>query len=466
MAKILCVTWGLPSVVYPSVELARRLAAAGHQLTFAGLAEFRDLALHHGLGFLPLDASRYPQFLEDDAKAGTFRRLLNLRQRRRRAAASMATSDFARAVADLAPDLLLIDGEMHEHIIAAMAPGVLAPDALAPGVPIVLLNSFASIWRRPGLPPAHCLVRPGVGWRGTGAGIWLLWLALRLRKWRRATINRLRRVGCDRVSILRQLASDAGFDFRLETDTSQWLIPFTYRRFPVLSLHAREFEFPHQPPARVHYVGPMLLESRPHRSMTEEGQTELEAIFARRRRSGGQRKLIYAGFGSVFSTDVTFLKRLLGIVVERPDWDLVISLSDRVALADLGGLPERVHAFPWLPQRQVLRNADAVVTHGGINTIDECVISCVPMLVYCGFETDMPGNTARVVHHGIGSAGDRRRDTTRDIRGHIDRLLSEPHFENNLKSLQSRYAAYLEDLVAEKVVQSLLDGPGARDVDR
>lgn len=453
MAKILSVVCGFPSIVYPGVELARRLTVAGHQLTFAGLAEYQGLALHHGFGFLALGASHYEQFLEEDAKAGTFHRLLKLRRRRRRAAASMGVSGFAQTVRDLNPDLVLIDGEMHEHIIVASATGV----------PIVLLNSFASIWRRPGLPPAHCLVRPGVGWRGTRIGIWLLWLALRLRKWRNATGHRVRRIGCDRVSILRHLAADAGFDFRLETDASQWLIPFTYRRFPVLSLHAREFEFPHPPPEQVHYVGPMLLESRIDRSMPEEGRTRLELIFARRRRSAGQRKLIYAGFGSVFSTRLIFLKRLIGIVAERPDWDLVLSLSDLVTPADLGRLPERVHAFPWLPQRQVLNNADAVVTHGGINTIDECVVSGVPMLIYCGFETDMAGNTARVVHHGIGIAGDRRRDSTPAIRQHIDRLLSEPRFEDNLKSLQSSYAAYGENRVAEKVVESILDRSGARD---
>ncbi len=45
----------------------------------------------------------------------------------------------------LNPDLVLINGEMHEHIIAAWAAGV----------PLALLNSFVSIWRQPGLPPPH-----------------------------------------------------------------------------------------------------------------------------------------------------------------------------------------------------------------------------------------------------------------------------------------------------------------------
>lgn len=445
MAKILSVTSGFPSILYPSVELARRLAVVGHRLTFSGLAESRELVEHHGIDFLPLVPSRYESFLEEDARASRLDRLLDLRRRRARATESLAVTGFARTVRDLGPDLILIDGEMHAHVIAAATTGL----------PIALLNSFASIWRRPGLPPPHCLVRPGRGWQGSRVGIWLLWRALGLRKWRRALSLWVRHLGCDRLSILRQLARDSGFDWHLETDASQWLMPFTYRRFPVLSLHAREFDFPHHPPRQVHYVGPMLLASRIDRAMTEQVRSALDAILARRRAQEDS-KLIYAGFGSVFSTDLALLKRLVEIVRERPHWHLVISLSDRVSRADLGRLPDRVHAFPWVPQGQVLRHADAAVTHGGINTIDECVLNGVPMLVYCGFETDMAGNTARVVHHGIGIAGVGRRDSTAIIRAHIDHLLSEPRFAHNLQRLQRQYAAYEEGLVAEKTVQALL----------
>jgi UDP:flavonoid glycosyltransferase YjiC (YdhE family) len=450
-ARILCVTSGLTGMLYSSIELARRLAAAGHQLTYAGPADTRLLVERQGLDFLPLEPSRYDEFLESDAGTGSLNRIVNLRERLRRAVASLAVGGFTDAVRANRPDLLLIDGEMHEHIIAASQTGV----------PMALLNTFASIWRRPGLPPAHCPVRPGVGWKGTRPGIAMLWLALRLRKWGIASSLRARRFGCDRLSLLRHLARIYDFDLRRETDASQWLIPFTYRRLPVLSLHAFEFDFPHRPPQWVRYVGPMVLEHRVDRSTVPVEKVELDAVFDQRRDAGQEQKLIFAGFGSVFSADRVLLRRLFGIVRQRPNWNLVISLSGRVRPADLDPLPERVYAFSWVPQMDVLRHADVVVTHGGINTIDECVVCGVPMLVYCGGETDMAGNTARIVYHGIGIAGDRRRDGTEDIRRHVDRLLSEPGFANNIGRLRHRYLAYAEDRVAERAVEELLDQPGA-----
>ena len=451
VATILCVTCGLPSVRYAAVELARRLAAAGHRVVFAGDAEARELVEHQRLEFLPLESSRYPAFLRADAGRAALARLLDLRRRRELATDALAVDGFVRAARELAPDLVLINGEMHEQIIAAAGAGLR----------LALLNSFVSIWRRPGLPPPHCPARPGVGWWGSAAGMRLLWLALRLRKRLRTGWQRLRHVGCDRLAILRSLARRVGFDLRRETDSGQWLIPFTYRRLPVLSLHALELELPHRPPERVRYVGPMVLEARVDRPMPAAEEARLEAVLARCRRAGGERWLVYAGFGSVFSADLGLLRRLAEAAVGRPDWELVISLSGRFSATDLGPLPDRVHVFSWLPQLEVLRHADVAVNHGGIGTIDECVQSGVPALVYCGGETDMAGTTARVVHHGIGIAGDPADDAAA-IRRRIDRLLGEPGFRERVLGLKARYAAYDERRVAERAVEDLLAAAGRR----
>ena len=344
MAKIVTVTQGLPSLVYPSVELARRLAAAGHRVTFAGDGDARHLVEHHGLEFLPLERGRYEAFLAADAEQSVLRRVLHVSRRRQQAADALAVDGFTRAMRDTSPDLILINGEMHQHIVSAAAAKM----------PVVLLNSFVSIWRQPGVPPPHHLARPGVGWRGTPAGASLLWENLRVVKWRKRLGERLRRVGIDRVAALRTLARRNGFDFARDTDTGQWLIPFTYRRLPVLSLHALEFEFSAWAPPHVHFVGPMVLESRIDRPQSKDDAARLAAIVARRQ-CGHGRKLIYAGFGSVLSTNPTFLRRLAGSVEERPEWDLVITLSNRIARASLEPVPQRVHVFDWVPQTELLR---------------------------------------------------------------------------------------------------------------
>ena len=445
-ARILIVTAGWSGLLYSSVELARRLADTGHEITCLGPEKARDIVEHHGLRFSELKPSRYEEFLERDAGSSRFDRLLRLPRRRAEAVESLELSAFVETVRQLHPDLLLIDGEMHEQIIAAS--GI--------GVPMALLNTFLSLWRRPGLPPAHYPVQPGRGWRGSRLGIRVLWLAASVRKRRKALVQWLRRVGCDRLSVLRQLARETGFDLERETDSKQWLIPFTYRRLPTLSLHALEFEFPHQPPKQTHYVGPLMLEKRRDRSMTPSERARLDRLLDRFRDNGDDSRLIYAGFGSVFSTDPSLVERLIASVAERPDWELLISLTERVDPTDLGALPEQVHPFSWVPQVDVLRVADVAVTHGGINTLDECVLCGVPALVYCGGETDMAGNTARVAFHGIGIVGDRDHDGTAEISRHLDRLMHEPSFASNITRLREQYEAYQHNRIAEQTIESLL----------
>ncbi|MEM7587020.1 MAG: hypothetical protein AAF560_26755, partial [Acidobacteriota bacterium] len=362
MASILCVTSDLAGILYSSVELARRLVLDGHRVTVASFVEARATVEAQGLDFVPLERSRYPDFIAADRRLGVFKRLRRLEERRRDALDALAVEDLLEAARRMAPDLILIDGELHEQIIA------LAGAFSDGGPPIVGLNTFVSIWRRPGLPPPNRRATPGVGWQGSRFGMWLLWQALWLKKQLRAGRLRLQRVGCDRLSLLRRLADQHGFDFRRETDTTQWLMPFTYRRLPVLSLHALEFEFPHQPPEHVTYVGPLLLETRRDRTSPED-RAQLQELYDTCR--DGRQKLIYAAFGSFFTSNLGFLRRLAVTAAERPDWELVISLGGKREPAELGELPERVHAFRWLPQLEVLQHASVAITHGGINTLDE-----------------------------------------------------------------------------------------------
>jgi MGT family glycosyltransferase len=260
---------------------------------------------------------------------------------------------------------------------------------------------------------------------------------------------------------LRALARDAGVDLDRETDANHWLIPFTWPGYPSLSLHALEFEFPHEPAPGVHYVGPMLLEDRLEPPLPQDDRSRLDQLLERHGRSEPGSALLYAGFGSFFTARQGWLERLFAAVARRPGWDLVLSLGGRLQASDLGELPRGVHAFAWAPQLEVLARADAAIVHGGISTVDECVLAGVPMLVVCGGHTDMRGNMARVVHHGIGLAADPARDTPDRILQSLDRLVSEDSFADRLDQMGRAYRRYGTQRVAERVVEELLvDHPG------
>ncbi|WP_339491875.1 glycosyltransferase [Pseudomonas rhizophila] len=76
----------------------------------------------------------------------------------------------------------------------------------------------------------------------------------------------------------------------------------------------------------------------------------------------------------------------------------------------------------FAPQQWVLAKADAVVTHGGLNTVMDALKARTPMLVMpIGF--DQPGVAARVCHAGVGLALNRRA-RARSIHDALVRLLA------------------------------------------
>jgi UDP:flavonoid glycosyltransferase YjiC (YdhE family) len=459
MAEILCVTSGLSGVLFSTLELGRRLRAAGHQVAHASFPHAQPEVAAQGFQFVELPADRSREFLAGDAERSWAARWRTLATRRAEAARSLELASFQADLETRRPDLILLDGEMHEQIVVALA------HSRRHRVPLALLNSFVSIWRRPGLPPPHHLVRPGEGWRGSAFGVEFLWMQLHLRKKLRRWLQWMRLAGCDRQSLLSRLARQHGLSLAEETDASQWLMPLTWRRLPVLTLHAVEFEFPHPVRAGVHYVGPMVLQQRRDRVDTGEQRqqsTRLERLYTARAASSGQRRLIYAGFGSFLSADIDLLRQLCAAAAAHRDWDLVLSLGGRTldpaTRAALGPVADNVHLVPWAPQVEVLRHADVAVVHGGTNTADECVLAGVPMLVYCGHQTDMAGTTARIAFHGLGVGG-RRGDSAKQISAHVTRLLSEPGFAERLGRFQLAYRRYQVERVAERTVDDLLATP-------
>lgn len=449
MATILCLTSCVPGILYPGVELARRLTAAGHNIHYATFADGRATVEGQALTYEPLADSRYDAFLAEDSRHGALWRWRHRSERRRRAVDALALDDLEPMLQRIAPDLILIDGEMHEHILVIAASGI----RWSP------MNCFISIWRASNLPPPHHLVLPGNGWKGSRPAIAMLWWELRWRKmWRRWTRG-LRRAGCDRVSLLRHLARRHGVSLPRLADTSQWLMPYTYRRQPALSLHPFAFELPHRPPDHVHFIGPLLLEERHDERTTDAIRARLQRLITRCYQE--DRRLIYAGFGSYFSTDLDFIRRLIGALASRPSWDLILSLGGRVDPETLPPLPPNVYVFPWVPQPALLHHVDVAITHGGVNTIEECILRAVPMLIYCGFETDMAGCTSRVLHHGLGLLGDRGQDSPETIAQSLHRLLTETEFTERLQELRDRFAAQCEENVAVRTVESLLPEPTA-----
>jgi UDP:flavonoid glycosyltransferase YjiC (YdhE family) len=456
MARIVIITSGIASIRNANVELARRLVAAGHHVTYASPDPIEDAVTAQGLPFVQLRATQQPAnppHLQRAAKLGTW--LANWRTlptRREQALAALGVDQFADHVQSLKPDLFLVDVELHEYVIAAAASGV----------PLALLSNWISLDKRPNVPPLHREIVPGQGRGGSWFGIEAAWLRYRLWKRLQLLLQWLRAGGASPAAVLRHYARQCGFPFRTQVDFDQWLLPFSYRTIPVLCLNAYEFDLPHQPGPHYHYIGAMIQLDRRERNadrLPAAEAEELEALLARHAAAPNPRPLVYCAFGAFFKgDDRPFVRRVLAAVAGCPEWDVVIGLGGRMTADELGPLPAHVHVFPWVPQLRVLERTDCAVIHGGISSINECIQYGVPMLTYPFKKiTDQQGNAARIAYHRLGIVGDRDTHTPERIRTNIARILEDESYSAAVFRMRAHFQRYAGEQRAESLVAMLVD---------
>ena len=153
MARLLIAEKGLKSYLYSSLALAKSLRYSGHEIMFCCPADVRASVEENGFPYTQLDSSRFGYRnseevggrskqngkTETSVETGSFSGHDNSR------ADDLGSGSFINLIDRWKPDMLLINFELHPHILAA----------LSTDIPTMLTLSLFSIWRRPGVP------RPG-----------------------------------------------------------------------------------------------------------------------------------------------------------------------------------------------------------------------------------------------------------------------------------------------------------------
>lgn len=434
------------------LELMRRLKAEGHEVAYAGPEAVRTVVEEAGVPFHSL--STHPPTSGPDPSprqsplGKPFRwlqRVVQRRQLREAAADALVDPGYARLVATVDPDVLLVDIELPGYAIVGYAH--------APRVG--LLNQFVSSRKQRRLPPLHTSVIPGRGIRGTFLGVEWTWLRYRVWKATRHFMERLRAPGSDPISGLRALADRHGFPHRREFALYDWLYPFSFRHLPTLNLNPLSFDFPHEVHPSDLYTGALLPPRHINGAGTEdESFLVVDRLLGQRRPDRG---LIYCGFGAAFAgNDSDFLERLIQALRPLDQWDVIIGLGGRTIDLTHVEIPSHVHVFDWVPQLEVLPAADCAVLHAGAVSIYECIQVGVPMVLFPFEVNDQLGLAARALALGVAHVGDRANDDPTQIRTAIERVLSDPKIIRAQERARSDLRSDLDNRVGVRAVERLL----------
>ncbi|MET9320665.1 macrolide-inactivating glycosyltransferase [Streptomyces sp. NPDC003038] len=92
------------------------------------------------------------------------------------------------------------------------------------------------------------------------------------------------------------------------------------------------------------------------------------------------RKLLLVSLGSTFTKQPAFYRACVEAFGDLPDWHVVLQIGKFTDEAELGEIPANVEVHRWVPQLDVLRQADAFITHAGAGGSQEGLATGTPMV--------------------------------------------------------------------------------------
>lgn len=300
---------------------------------------------------------------------------------------------------------------------------------------VVLLNTKLPTRRAEGIPPLTCTIPFRQNWHYR-AYAHLLWSLLAIR---RSLLHRIRTIvlnGRDDSFLLSRCATRNGLDYnrQLRLDNALYV---SIKNIDIIHLrpHLLEYDWyrPNEGEEFAYY--PYGRDNKPTPSQTAIWNELLQLIDEQKQQG---HFILYASLGTLSSLNshaaTGFLRRLIQGVSQMSNVHLIMSAGELTPFLSKS-LPVNVTLFEWVPQPKLLHHCNAMITHGGMNSICDCLSAGVPMLVYpLDLNIDQPGNAARIVAKGLGLMGDLRRDSPRKIGSRVKTLVMDKAMLQRVKS--------------------------------
>ncbi|HYY63927.1 MAG TPA: nucleotide disphospho-sugar-binding domain-containing protein [Gaiellaceae bacterium] len=167
----------------------------------------------------------------------------------------------------------------------------------------------------------------------------------------------------------------------------------------------------------------------------------------------GPRPVVYLSLGSLGSADVELMQKLIDTLAAT-DFHVIVSMGPQHTELVLA---PNMDGDEFLPQPAVLPEVDAVITHGGNNTVVESLHFGKPMVVLPLF-WDQYDNAQRMQELGLGRRLDTYGHDPAELIGALESLLVDPDLPGRLSGISSRLQAKPGTVEAAGLIEGLAAG--------
>lgn len=392
--------------IHATLKMAGLLSGAGYTIIYALPHEYQNMVVKHG-----------------------FKTCLNIPwfNLRKNAIQNVHNSgiepdelaEIRKSLEIIKPDLIILD-EIESY--KALFYKIL-------GHAVVLSQSMPDPLREKHIPPftSYRLVANSIFYDFLSTILWYKRIA---RFWFRLFYNKVKTGWDDIHSQTSAITKKHGINFYKSINVQSCSSP-VIKGIPRIIISPAPFDFPHQYREHTYRIGPLVDIKREKKIESPRYSVLMDRISQIKGLAKG--KIIYVSMGTVSNYDIKrctkFLKKIRKVANMIPEHLFVLSTGKFFDVNRLMPLPDNLMVFEKVPQVDLLQRSDIMITHGGMNSITECIFSETPMLVYpLSRRWDQPGNSARVVFHKIGLRGRIERDSVKTIAKKLEQLIDNYEF--------------------------------------
>ncbi|MFJ3631745.1 macrolide-inactivating glycosyltransferase [Streptomyces sp. NPDC090112] len=151
------------------------------------------------------------------------------------------------------------------------------------------------------------------------------------------------------------------------------------------------------------------------------------------------KKVVLVSLGSAFTKQPAFYRACMDAFADLPDWHVVLQIGKFTDEADLGGIPANVEVHRWVPQLDILRQADAFITHAGAGGSQEGLATGTPM-VAVPQAVDQFGNADMLVSLGVARHVRMAEADARTLREAVLALVADPEVAARAEAVRAQMA--------------------------
>ncbi|MEU2393186.1 macrolide-inactivating glycosyltransferase [Streptomyces sp. NPDC007369] len=156
-------------------------------------------------------------------------------------------------------------------------------------------------------------------------------------------------------------------------------------------------------------------------------------------RPAGAGKVLLVSLGSTFTQQPAFYRACIEAFGGVPGWHVVLQIGRFTDVGELGEVPANVEVHRWVPQLDVLRKADAFITHAGAGGSQEGLATGTPM-VAVPQAVDQFGNADMLQALGVARHVPMEEADARTLREAVEALLADPEVARRAAEIRAEMA--------------------------